>query len=766
MPKKTIEMQRQDAETAWPQLQMLLHPDIVHAPRLNWSQVHPRVRHHLLYEVREHPWLNQLALLAVILASHAKQDQHTVECKIYGLHARFREIFPRYQMSSVVDWNPSVHIPRYLEDGELADTPSTRYQFLVYYCASVHHSSVYLRSLPKAEQDRYRQWIFPALPTDLARRLSRAPELVAEQRQRRKEGTDALSPHYARIRGEAHLRWNRIKRLRDKYDEMVGLIESGQEVAPVSFSYEEPELGKRFHFRVWDRLSFFEHHCTLYSRAAMKDYEQKTGGWTPAKNHFFLEFLYAEDVKDDTHDPDALLWFGDLLRYNLLGTGPVSGTPEEIQRSQDYLYSWGYGEEEQRQKAISPFRSGIVGLLCWGQAQGTFMRGAQKRTQGLLLLIEPLFAAATFGLAILDFFTTTGARNGEIIQLSLDAQCLYTMTVEGVQRFLVRLVPKGRETIADYIVSSETRRNLERVGDLLTTHYNLQPGEGLPYVVFNHHNQRAHCFPTARPYLFQYNRQHFTEQAVNACLRFMCHGLVLQTTEGKQIKLTAHMFRHAFATHLHHVEAVPLDVIAVMLHQKNVQVTAYYAAPPWQQVLATANTFLDKFATHLGSIEDTFVRAPAELQRQLEEAKAQVGSLNKIPGGDCTCHALCPISFACTGCVYNVPDPDREDEIIEQEQWAFIRLDQVKRRGQGPEIVKMQALLQRCRVTRQEMQLIRTYRKDEAYEPALTIERDEQRTENAKAMVTQTLPGKTPAHRAPGQSQRRPARQRKKNCDD
>lgn len=161
-----------------------------------------------------------------------------------------------------------------------------------------------------------------------------------------------------------------------------------------------------------------------------------------------------------------------------------------------------------------------------------------------------------------------------------------------------------------------------------------------------------------------------------------------------------------------------------MLHQKNVGVTAYYAAPPWQQVLATANSLLDRFATHLGSVEETFVRAPAELQRQLEEAKQQVGTLTRVPGGECTCHALCPISFACTGCVFKVPIPEREEEIIEQEQWAFVRLEQVKRRRLGPEVVKMQAPIGRCQTEREEMRLIRDYRKDEQYEPRLTIERN------------------------------------------
>jgi hypothetical protein len=208
-------------------------------------------------------------------------------------------------------------------------------------------------------------------------------------------------------------------------------------------------------------------------------------------------------------------------------------------------------------------------------------------------------------------------------------------------------------------------------------------------------------------------------------MRFLCHGMVFQTAEGKTVVLKAHLLRHVFATHIHQVEQVPLDVVAVILHQKQVQVTAYYAAPPWQQVLATANSLLDKFATNLGSIEEAFVRAPAELQRQLEEAKQKVGTLTHVVGGQCTCHAICPISFACTGCVFKVPDPDREDEIIEQESWAFVRLEQVKRRGLGPETVKMEALIQRCKTEREEMQVIRVYRKDESYEPSLIIKRDE-----------------------------------------
>jgi hypothetical protein len=765
MAGKTVEKLREEVDAAWPKLQTQFHPDVVHAPRVDWSQVQPRMALYLVRSVQGMPWINHLAFLAAILSS-TKLDRRTIYKIICVLNARFRDIFPHYQISSFEDWNPGEHFPRYMNDAKLTDGPGKRQNFLEIYGAAVHHCNAYLHTLPQTEQDRYRQWILPDLPAGLYHRLSCADIILAEQRQRRKEETDALVPHYARIRGECHLRWNQLKRLWDKYREGVTLVETGQETLPVSFSYEEQNLGMRLHFQLWDRYTFSDAHADKYGRVSRDEYRRKTSGFAPEKNHLFLEFTHAESLEDGAHDPDALLWFGDLLRYNLLGRGPVYGSAEEIQQAQTYLRNWGYGEEGEDEALISPFHTGIASLLNWPKTQHDFLLQAQKRTQGLLFLIEPLYAAATFGLALLDFCTTTGARNGEVIQLSLDADCLYTLEVEGVQRFLVRLVPKGRDTVADYIVSTETRRNLERVGELLTQHYNLQPGEGIPHVRFNPQNKKEYSFPTPRPYLFQYNHAHFPEQAVNACMRFLCHGMVLQTVEGKQINLTAHMFRHAFATHLHQVEAVPLDVIAVMLHQKNVQVTAYYAAPPWQHVLATANSLLDKFATHLGSVDEAFVRAPAELQRQLEEAKAQVGSLNKIPGGDCTCHALCPISFACTGCVYNVPDPDREDEIVEQEHWALIRLDQVKRRSQGPEIVKMQALLQRCHVTRQEMQMIRIYRKDEDYVPTVTIERNEQPEKYAKTVAPQTLPRETRTHDTSGQGRRRSARQGEANRDD
>lgn len=188
----------------------------------------------------------------------------------------------------------------------------------------------------------------------------------------------------------------------------------------------------------------------------------------------------------------------------------------------------------------------------------------------------------------------------------------------------------------------------------------------------------------------------------------------------------------------------------MLLHQKDTRVTSYYAAPTWQQVAETTGSFLNRCATQPGEVEEAFVRAPAELQRQWEETKQQVGTLAKVPGRDCTCHAVCPYSYVCTGCVYKIPDPARREEMVEQKQWALIRYEQVKRRGMGPETIKMQALIQHCDIELEEMKLIEEYRADETYHPGLRIEPGPGHSEGAASLAPKTLPGEARTHDTPG----------------
>jgi hypothetical protein len=707
----------------WQDLQDLVSPAILAAPRLDWSAVDRRSIQYLIRTVHSDDavWFEQLALLTALLASYIGLDPATVYLKIPYLHGRFRVIFPTYGLTTFADWRPEEHIPRYLSDQTFADSLQTRQEFLQAYTVAAEHSQAYLKALPRAEQEIYRQWALPVFSHRESRRLSRRPEINEAQKQRRKLETDAITPHLPKIRGEAHLRWNELKRLRSKFLEALTLIQTGRETVPLAFSYEEPRYGQRFHFIVWDRPRFvFAHEDHYHPRSVFRAKAQAKQATSP--DSFFLEFVRAEPLQqaDQQMLLDGPLWFGDLLRYDLLRDRPFSRDEEECKQQREYLKSWGYlGEDEETTQ--SPFRTYCSGLLTSPKAQAIFLVEAHRQTQKVVFQVEPLYAAATFGLASLELITSTGMRINEVLQVSIQPECLHTLMVEGVKRLVLRLVPKGSDKLADYFVGAETQRTFEKGVQFLLGHYQLQPGSRLPSVPFNPTNGRAHLFP-ARPYLFQMNKRHFTDWAVTACMRFLCHGLVFQARDGRAVSLKAHSLRHVFATHAHHVEQLSLDVVAVILHQKNLQVTAYYAAPQWEQVVAATDLLLDRFATHLGSVEEAMVRSPAELKLQYESAREQVGTLTRVIGGECTCHALCPVSFACTGCVYKIPDPARRDEVLEQRQWALIRLEQVKKRRMGPEEVKMQALIQRCNTELEEMNLIEQYRKDETYEPALDVE--------------------------------------------
>jgi len=705
-------------------LQELVPSVMLRAPRLDWGRLD---RRHLNYLVRtvhgdEAMWFEHLVFNAAILAAYIGLEPHTVQLHLHYLHGRWRLLFPAYELRAFTEWNPEEHLPRYLVDPTFTDTLNTRQNFLRTYTISADYSQAYLKALPQAERERYQSWILPPFPWRQARKLSRRPEIVEIQKQQRKRESDAITPHLPQIRGEAHLRWNEVHRLRSKFEEALALVQSGQETVPLVFSYEEPRYGQLFHFVVWDRPRFVLANEESYGSRARFRAQKQAKEQVSEPDSYFLEFVRAESLHstEEQTSSDGPLWFGDLLRYGLLRDNPFRGKEEELKRQRTYLESWGYLSEDE-EMARAPFRTCVSGLLTSPRAQALFLAEAHRLTQKVVFQVEPLYAAATFGLTSLDLLTSTGMRINELLQVSIQPECLHTLVVEGLRRLVLRLVPKGSDKLADYFVGAETQRNFEKAVQMLKGHYQLQPGERLPSVLFDPNNGRAHLFP-ARPYLFQLNRRHISDFAITACMRFLCHGLVFQARDGQTVSLKAHTLRHAFAAHVHHVEQLPLDVVAVILHQKNLEVTGYYAAPPWEQVVEATDLLLDHFATHLGSVEEALVRTPEALQQQYESARQQAGTLTRVVGGECTCHALCPVSFACTGCSYKIPDPARREEVVEQRQWALVRLEQVKRRAMGPEMVKMQALIQRCNTELEEMSLIEQYRKDENYEPALHVE--------------------------------------------
>ncbi len=161
-------------------------------------------------------------------------------------------------------------------------------------------------------------------------------------------------------------------------------------------------------------------------------------------------------------------------------------------------------------------------------------------------------------------------------------------------------------------------RLLVVVATMLAETYGLAPGAPLPTVAFSPHHGRAHRFRPA-PYLFQYREHHLSDVDITACMRFLLHGMIFRTREGKPVVLKAHLLRHAFATHAVHVEKIPVDIVGEWLKQKSLDVTDYYSQPTEGMVADAADRFLARIAAHV-HVGDAVRRSPTEL-RALYEAE-------------------------------------------------------------------------------------------------------------------------------------------------
>ena len=173
--------------------------------------------------------------------------------------------------------------------------------------------------------------------------------------------------------------------------------------------------------------------------------------------------------------------------------------------------------------------------------------------------------------------------------------------------------------------------------------------------------------------------------------------------------LTTHLLRHSFATEMASLK-VPVDVIAKILHQRNLDVTRYYSRPTSRQVMDAAELmFVDRI-----DVAAEARRSPEEIGRMLKDAEGQVGALTEVIGGTCVIGNLCPAKFACIGCSGNAPDPDRRYQIEAKRAWATQQSEWARQQGLFTELRQMKQIQSDCDLILEEMDLIVRARQDGA----------------------------------------------------
>ncbi|HEU5373934.1 MAG TPA: hypothetical protein VFV38_00700 [Ktedonobacteraceae bacterium] len=734
-------MARQHQEVqhvSWLDLTGKVAVEVLHAPKTGgdphgtWAPVHERVIQYLLRNVVGTPWINHLALMAAVLSAH-NRDPQTVRMTVMVLHARFSALFPALGLTKTNEWKNEIHLPLYVEAKVITeDTLYVRHQFFRRYSSGTKHVQGWLDVLPEEDRPRYQRFAFPPVPAFLHDAMNQEREISRQQQAHRKAETEAVIPQFATLRAEAHFRFNRLARLRQAYQQAVSQVLPDQSNLPIEFSYEEGDPPtERWFFRLWDRRSFVlaPEHEGFYVAHTRKLAQRRELQFAEERNELFLEFVKAERLEGEA-EPEGL-WFIELIKLGLLGSKACDGDEQEIAAKQVWLRQWGYGDEHLG-KRTAPFSTEVPGLLSWPRGStrggwgctGCFTGQARRKTGKVFLPVESLYAAAMFGLLALDLLTTTGMRSNEMYQVNVLPECLIRLVDEpppGAKdrsqriRYVLRLLPKGERTEErhNYGIGKESVRLLEKTAQMLCEHYQLKPGEPLPRVEFHYTHDRSHRFEGKPvPYIFQYNHTHLGRQSLLACIRFLLHGMVFQTSKGEPVVIKPHLLRHAFASYAVNVEGLPLDLVAKWLQQKNLEVTGYYSEMPEYMQIEQHSSFIARLATQI-NVREAILRSPEEIQRQAEEARKRVGMLVPVVGGDCTLEVYCPNQFDCIHCPAKAPDPEKRSQVEEKRRWVEERFAYYEREGLVLETEKMRQLIRACDLELREMEQIVAYRKDE-----------------------------------------------------
>lgn len=669
------------------------------------DKVDERILKYLNNNCLNFDWKNHF-LLIILIETAQNKDYRTIQLVIGVLNTRFKDIFTSFNITRFLDFDVNVHLYAYLKVEIFPnDSNNKRMELLRRYNGTEYTTKKWVyTNLSFEEQEYYKRFLLQSTSFDSKEFSFR--KLALEQAQtNRKDETDAIVPMLPTIRAEANLRWNQMKRLRDAFHQQIQEVETKSLSLPIEFFYDEPErIGERFYFRLWDKPSFVLHHQIHFSEIVIRQATQKKATYSDKNNAYFLEFIRAESIEDNSEGEG--LWFNELIGFNVLGNWSKNRPIEEHERIVKFLSLWGY--EQEHQQSPAPFSSGHKGIL----TPSTFVTIHKDKAQGLLIDVESLYVACTFGLLAIDILTTTGARINELLQINNTKECILIKKVKEKLHYSFRAIPKGRDSLEEFYISKQTMEHIQTVARLLKGHYTTK---NVPSTLYR--DSRKHLFPKPMPYYFQYGGRAMKSGIVYSSIRFLLHGLVFETRSGKPVTIKTHLLRHAFATEAVQRQNVNIDIVAKMLHQKDLNVTSYYSAPTPSQISESVSELHDVISSYV-DIDDAYLRSPKELQQQFDDHTEEVGVYNKVLGGTCVTNFVCPTKMQCLGCKAKVPEPDQEDELLEVIQLSKDMEKRFKKMGLEVEVRKAKEMAKQAKIELKEIDLIKKYREERHYETA------------------------------------------------
>ena len=188
------------------------------------------------------------------------------------------------------------------------------------------------------------------------------------------------------------------------------------------------------------------------------------------------------------------------------------------------------------------------------------------------------------------------------------------------------------------------------------------------------------------------------------------------------VTVKTHLLRHAFATESVQRQKLPIDIVAKILHQRDLGVTGYYSEPTPSQVAQSVSDLHDIISDYV-DLDEADLRNPEELEKEIEEYKEKVGVFNNVLGGACVTDHVCPIKMECVGCHAKIPQPEKKQDLIDFIDWNKKSEEFYDSRGKKVEVKKLRSARKKARNELKEIELIEKYREEEKYEPHIQFDK-------------------------------------------
>lgn len=623
----------------------LLDPAVVMtlADSSAWQHLDTEMVVWLINTAAKSPWLNQFALLAVAYAESGIVRQVTP----FG----YLLVFLRWAIPDRYAQLAALPVEQALV-AFFGDPPQRRgMDAFKAYSALQLHLQRFLESLPLASQERLKPFLLPRLVS--TGRLAKLKRRVQDQvHLRRKEQAFAVVQDLPALIALARQRYKWLADLDAEVQRIALQLQENRITLPATIRMRGCEGPQPLTFRVWDRRRWVFAHPDAYSRKVHYDI-RRLG--VPSTAHLFLQFVGELPESG---------WFLRAMDLGLFHTGSPSA---EAKR---YLHEW----------RVLFSRTSQKGLLHPHPAVGRVLSSAQRSATGspddsrILFCVQPLLAGAALGLFVLVSLVQTGMRIGELLQLTLDRECLEMGALpqfddrtngwqEGPKQVYWRLYPKGSQHRERYWV---TPQMLEAMLLLLEMHKRQHGSNGIQPIRAGHSRQFSHArrFPHRHRFVLQWAGRHMLVVTIHKCLSFLLLENPCRDQQGQPVRISPHVLRHGVAGWLR-TQGIPLEEIMLLLKHVNLTVTDYYSQLSPQDLHHRLGPALTMLAG-LAETDPMTIRTVADIQQVTQKALKRYGALRQTPGGHCAVFTPCDVQFKCAGCPSYIPDPARRHEIQEK----------------------------------------------------------------------------------------------------